>query len=132
MVMIRKEGKIDGHTYLIDAVHQGVSRGHAVYLIKTSDGGTCLIDTGTKDSAKVIYEKLKTLDAWPVERIIFTHSHWDHTQGIGFLREKPRKPANLLRFSLRKKPGLFSQINPLIFASARIRHPMIMSMGFSL
>ncbi len=48
MAMIRKEGKIDGHTYLIDAVHQGVSRGHAVYLLKSSDGGTCLIDSGTK------------------------------------------------------------------------------------
>jgi phosphoribosyl 1,2-cyclic phosphodiesterase len=26
--------------------------------------------------------------AWPVDRIILTHSHWDHTQGIRSLREK--------------------------------------------
>ena len=26
MVMMRKEGKIDGHTYLIDAVHQGETK----------------------------------------------------------------------------------------------------------
>ncbi|MCG2753103.1 MAG: MBL fold metallo-hydrolase [Desulfobacteraceae bacterium] len=47
-----------------------------------------MIDAGTKDSARVIVEKLKTLEAWPVEKIIFTHSHWDHTQGIGVIREK--------------------------------------------
>ena len=47
-----------------------------------------MIDSGTKDSARVIYEKLKILEAWPVERVIITHSHWDHTQGLGFLREK--------------------------------------------
>jgi glyoxylase-like metal-dependent hydrolase (beta-lactamase superfamily II) len=47
-----------------------------------------LIDAGTKDSAKVIYEKLISFDAWPVDKIILTHSHWDHTQGIGYLRQK--------------------------------------------
>ena len=107
MVMIRKEGKIDGHTYLIDAVHQGVSRGHAVYLLKSSDGGTCLIDSGTKDSAKVIHEKLKILDAWPVERVIFTHSHWDHTQGIGFLREKAAETGKTPEVFASEKAGPF-------------------------
>lgn len=88
MALIRREGKINDHTYLIDAVHQGISGGYAVYLLKSMDGGTCLIDAGTKDSVKVIYEKLKSLDAWPVDKVILTHSHWDHTQGIGFLRDK--------------------------------------------
>lgn len=107
MVMIRKEGKIDGHTYLIDAVHQGVSRGHAVYLLKSGDGGTCLIDSGTKDSARVIYEKLKILEAWPVERVIITHSHWDHTQGLGFLREKAAETGKIPEVFASEKAGPF-------------------------
>jgi len=88
MALIRDEGWINDHTYLIDAVHEGLRRGHAVYLLKSRDGGTCLIDAGTKDSARVIHEKLAALDAWPVDKIILTHSHWDHTQGIAYLREK--------------------------------------------
>jgi glyoxylase-like metal-dependent hydrolase (beta-lactamase superfamily II) len=88
MARINEEGRINDHTYLIDGVHAGISRGYALYLLKSEDGGTCLIDAGTKDSAPIIYEKLKILDAWPVDKIIFTHSHWDHTQGIGFLRRK--------------------------------------------
>ncbi len=107
MGMIRQEGKIDGHTYLIDAVHQGVERGHAVFILKSSDGGTCLIDSGTKDSAKIIYEKLKDLGAWPVERIIITHSHWDHTQGIGFLRKKTTETNNTPEVFASEKAGPF-------------------------
>lgn len=64
MALIRQEGRINEHTYLIDTVHRGIPRGHAVYLLKSSDGRTCLIDSGTKDSAKVIYEKLKTLEGF--------------------------------------------------------------------
>jgi glyoxylase-like metal-dependent hydrolase (beta-lactamase superfamily II) len=107
MTMIREEGKIDGHTYLIDAVHQGVSRGHAVYLLKSSDGGTCLIDSGTKDSARVIYEKLKILEAWPAERVIITHSHWDHTQGLGFLRKKAAETGHIPEVFASEKAGPF-------------------------
>jgi glyoxylase-like metal-dependent hydrolase (beta-lactamase superfamily II) len=97
MAQMRDEGKINDHTYLVDAVHEGVSGGFAVYLLKGKDGGTCLIDAGTRDSAKVIYEKLKTLDAWPPDRIILTHSHWDHTQGTEYLRGKAREGGNILQ-----------------------------------
>jgi glyoxylase-like metal-dependent hydrolase (beta-lactamase superfamily II) len=97
MAQIRNEGKINDHTYLIDAVHRGMERQHAVYLLKSSDGGTCLIDAGTKDSARVIYGKLKALDAWPPDRIIFTHSHWDHTQGVEYLRGKATETGDTLK-----------------------------------
>ena len=88
MAMIRDDGQINPNSYLIDAVHEGLRRGHAVYLLKSGDRGTCLIDAGTKSSAAVIYDKLKALDTWPLDKIIFTHSHWDHTQGIELLRKK--------------------------------------------
>jgi glyoxylase-like metal-dependent hydrolase (beta-lactamase superfamily II) len=107
MALIRQEGPINEHTYLIDAVHRGIPRGHAVYLLKSRDGGSCLIDSGTKDSAKVIYEKLKTLDAWPVKKIVITHSHWDHTQGLGFLREKAAETGTTPEVFASEKAGPF-------------------------
>ncbi len=107
MALIHQEGPINEHTYLIDAVHRGIPRGHAVYLLKSRAGGTCLIDSGTKDSAKVIYEKLKTLEAWPVQKIVITHSHWDHTQGLGFLREKAAEIDKLPEVFASEKAGPF-------------------------
>jgi glyoxylase-like metal-dependent hydrolase (beta-lactamase superfamily II) len=105
MALIREEGLINEHTYLIDAAHRGVRRGHAVYLLKSRDGGTCLIDSGTKDSAKIIYERLITLEVWPVQKIIITHSHWDHTQGIGFLRQKAAEADRPLEVFASEKAG---------------------------
>ncbi len=88
MAAIRDEAQINPNTYLIDAVHEGKGGDFAIYLLKSSDGGTCLIDAGSKSSAPIIYQKLIALDAWPLDKIIITHSHWDHTQGIEFLRLK--------------------------------------------
>lgn len=88
MTAIRTEGPIDQHTYLIDAVHDGIQGGFAVYLLKSREGKTCLIDAGTKESAKVIHDRLNQWGAWPPDMIILTHSHWDHTQGVEFLRKK--------------------------------------------
>lgn len=119
MALIRQEGPINEHTYLIDAVHRGIPRGHAVYLLKGRAGGTCLIDSGTKDSAKIIYEKLTALEAWPVKRMVITHSHWDHTQGIGFLREKAVETAASLEVlaSEKAKPFLADQSFNIFFTS---------------
>ncbi len=88
MTAIREPGKLNQNTFLIDAVHEGIQRGFAVYLLKSNEKGgkSCLIDAGTKSSAPVIYEKLKECGAWPPDMIIITHSHFDHTQGTEFLR----------------------------------------------
>ena len=96
MALLRDEGRIDDHTYLIDTVHGGVKRGIAVYLLKSTDGGSCLIDAGTKSSAETIWEKLSALNAWPVDRIILTHSHYDHTQGVEYLRKRAKETGDTL------------------------------------
>ncbi len=96
MTAIRQEGQINPNTYLIDAVHGGVSGGFAVYLLKSRDGKNCLIDAGTKESASVIYDRLRQFNAWPLDMIILTHSHWDHTQGVGFLREKADESGHVI------------------------------------
>jgi len=103
MTAIREPGAVNDTTYLIDAIHEGISGGYAVYLLKSKTGGTCLIDAGTKDSAPVIYNKLKELSAWPIDRLIITHSHWDHTQGIEFLREKASETGSTIEIMASEK-----------------------------
>jgi glyoxylase-like metal-dependent hydrolase (beta-lactamase superfamily II) len=103
MTAIRKTGRINNSTYLIDAVHQGIEGGFAVYLLKSQDGKSCLIDAGTKYSAPIIYERLKELGGWPVDMIIITHSHWDHSQGTGFFREKAAKAGHSIEVAASEK-----------------------------
>ena len=93
MGYINQTGKFNDTTWLIDAIFkttegEGVSGGMAAYLIKTDDGSNCLINPSTLSGAREIYLKLKEFGGWPLQKIILTHSHWDHTQGIQFFREK--------------------------------------------
>jgi len=93
MGYIDRPGKFNKNTWLIDAVYKNiegmpVKHGHAAYLIQTEDGANCLINSGTRSGAENIYKKIKKLGAWPLQKLILTHSHYDHTQGVIFFREK--------------------------------------------
>jgi len=90
---IYKHGKFNENTWLIDAVYKNsegiqVRNGHAAYLLQTEDGANCLINSGARSGAQSIYKKLKRIGAWPLQKLILTHSHWDHTQGVIYFREK--------------------------------------------
>ena len=87
MTAIRNEGKLNNNTTLIDAELGGFKGGVACFLIESGDQKV-LIDAGAKSSGPLIYRKLKELNAWPVSKIIITHSHFDHTQGVIYLREQ--------------------------------------------
>ena len=91
MTAIRTPGEIADNIYLIDAVHEGMKGGHAVFLLKSGNGRSCLIDGGTKSSAPVIRDSLMELSVWPPEKLIITHSHWDHSQGVPYLAEQAKK-----------------------------------------
>jgi len=93
MGYIYQPGKFNENTWLIDAAMKNtegnrVRNGYAAYLIKTDDGANCLINAGARTGAESIYKKLKKLGAWPLQKLILTHSHWDHSQGIIYFREK--------------------------------------------
>jgi glyoxylase-like metal-dependent hydrolase (beta-lactamase superfamily II) len=93
MGYINQTGKFNDTTWLIDAIFktiegERVSGGMAAYLIKADDGSNCLINPSTLSGAQNIYRKLKKFGGWPLQKIIISHSHWDHTQGIKFFREK--------------------------------------------
>jgi glyoxylase-like metal-dependent hydrolase (beta-lactamase superfamily II) len=85
MTAIRRSGKINEDTTLIDYGLHGVSRVGAVYLIQA--GKTCLIDGGTRDGAGRMLKALRGIKAFP-DTVIITHSHWDHCQAIPALRKQ--------------------------------------------
>ena len=89
MAAIRKSGKINDNTSLIDIGMMGVSGVTAMYLI--NDEKKCLIDGGTRTEAKRIINSLNEMNAFPPDMIIVTHSHWDHTQAIPTLRKEAAK-----------------------------------------
>ncbi len=89
MAAIRKQGKINKNTTLIDYGLFGTAASGAIYLIEGEK--KCVIDGGTRNEASRIFKALKNLNAFPPDMIILTHSHHDHTQGVPFLRKKAAK-----------------------------------------
>lgn len=76
-------GKILENTYLIDGTIFGMKGGLATYLVRGQQ--SALVDSGTRDGANEIIQALRSLGAFPVDKIILTHEHWDHTQGANSL-----------------------------------------------
>jgi len=89
MTVIRKPGKINNDTTLIDVNMMGVPGILSIYLIEA--GKKCLIDAGTHIEARKTFKQLKELNFFPPDMIIATHSHWDHVQAIPFLCQRAKK-----------------------------------------
>jgi glyoxylase-like metal-dependent hydrolase (beta-lactamase superfamily II) len=85
MPAIRQPGEINGNTTLIDIGMEGIAGMTAIYLVQGAR--TCLIDGGTRKEARRLIKLLDELGAFPPDRIVVTHPHWDHTQGIPVLRQ---------------------------------------------
>ena len=86
MASFRLPDKINEDTTLVDIGMEGIYGLTAVYLIRGAR--KCLIDAGTRTDAPRLVKLLKELDAFPLDLIIITHPHWDHAQGIPFLRQE--------------------------------------------
>lgn len=86
MSAIRETGKINENTTLLDIGMAGIHGMTAVYLVRGAK--TCLIDGGTRQEAHRLVRMLSDLDAFPPDLIIVTHPHWDHAQGIPFMRQE--------------------------------------------
>ncbi len=89
MTTIRKPGKINDDTTLIDTNMMGIPGILSIYLIEA--GKSCLIDAGTHIEARKTLKQLKELNKFPPDMIIATHSHWDHVQAIPFLCQRAKK-----------------------------------------
>ncbi len=87
MVFINTEGKTNDNTYLIDAWLFQSPHQMSLYVIENNDE-RMLIDTGSALSASKIFRKLKEFNLLPIQKLLLTHSHWDHTQGCERLKKK--------------------------------------------
>jgi len=81
MVVINSEGKFNDNYYLIDGMPMGVPNFLSIYLIE-NDGIRLMIDTGDALKARTNVKKLKKFGLYPIHKILLTHSHWDHAQGL--------------------------------------------------
>jgi len=117
MTAIRKEGRINDNTTLIDIKMFGVPGITAIYLIES--GKTCLIDGGTHTEARKILRQLKELNVFPPDLIIITHSHWDHCQAIPFLCQRAKKEGKKIEIlaSVEAIPNLRDQSYNEIFGT---------------
>lgn len=84
IVFINSEGKFDDNYYLIDGMTLGVQKFLSIYIIE-HNGMRLMIDVGEALKARKLMKKLKDFGIYPIHKIVLTHSHWDHAQGISKL-----------------------------------------------
>ncbi|MFX1499168.1 MAG: MBL fold metallo-hydrolase [Promethearchaeota archaeon] len=84
LVIINSEGKFDENYYLIDGLTMGMQKFLSIYIIE-NNGMRLMIDVGEALKSRKIINKLKEFGLYPIHKIVLTHSHWDHAQGISKL-----------------------------------------------
>ena len=85
MVFINSEGHFNENTYLIDGLLFRMKGFMAVYVIENK-GMRLMIDTSSSLMAREIMKKIKEFGLYPIHKLLLTHSHFDHIQGVGRLR----------------------------------------------
>lgn len=58
----------------------------AIYIIENG-GMRVMIDTPLEFAVRKFIKKIKELNLYPIDKIILTHSHFDHIQGVGKLKK---------------------------------------------
>jgi glyoxylase-like metal-dependent hydrolase (beta-lactamase superfamily II) len=86
MVFINKEGKFNENTWLIDGNLFGGKGNLSIYVIENK-GNRMMIDASEKAMAHLIIEKLKKSNLFPIHKILLTHSHFDHVEGVQLLQK---------------------------------------------
>jgi len=87
MVFINSEGKFNENSFLIDGLLFNIEKIYSLYVIE-NNGMRMLIDTASENATNIIIEKLKKMDLFPIHKILLTHSHMDHMQGVNVLKKK--------------------------------------------
>jgi len=81
------EGKFNENSFLIDAEFFKLKKTLALYVVE-SGNERMMIDTGETLTARKIAKKLKKFDLYPINKILFTHAHWDHIQAFHKLKKQ--------------------------------------------
>jgi len=59
----------------------GLPKFLSIYVIE-NNGMRLMIEVGEALKARKIIKKLKDFGLYPIDKIVLTHSHWDHAQGL--------------------------------------------------
>ena len=86
IVIINSEGKFDDNYYLIDGMVMGLQKFLAIYVIE-NNGERLMIDVGEALKARKVVKKIKDMGLFPIHKLLLTHSHWDHAQGISKFKD---------------------------------------------
>lgn len=62
----------------------GMQKFLSIYVIE-NNGMRVMIDVGQTSTARKLVKKIKDFGLYPIHKIVLTHSHWDHAQGISKL-----------------------------------------------
>ena len=81
IVIINSEGKFGDNYYLIDGMTMGLPKFLSIYVIE-NNGMRLMIDVGETLKVRTVIKKLKDFGLYPIHKIVLTHSHWDHAQGL--------------------------------------------------
>jgi glyoxylase-like metal-dependent hydrolase (beta-lactamase superfamily II) len=84
IVIINSEGKVSENYYLIDGMTMGTQKFLSIYIIE-HEGMRLMIDVGETLKSRKIIKKIKDFGLYPIDKIVISHSHWDHAQGIAKL-----------------------------------------------
>ena len=59
----------------------GLPKFLSIYIIE-NNGMRLMIDVGETLKVRTVIKKLKDFGLYPIHKIVLTHSHWDHAQGL--------------------------------------------------
>ena len=86
MVFLNSEGRFNKNSYLIDGLIFRLPGQLSLYVIENK-GERMMIDVGDELAARKILKKLKDFGLYPIHKILLTHSHFDHVQGVEKLKK---------------------------------------------
>ncbi len=89
MVFLNSEGKFNDNSYLIDGMVFRLPGQLSLYVIENK-GMRMMIDIGDELAVRKVIKKLRNFGLYPIHKILLTHSHFDHVQGV----EKFKKLMN--------------------------------------
>lgn len=95
MVFINEEGKFNDNSYLLDGFIFRLPKQLGIYVIE-NNGVRMMLDTGVPLAARKVVKKLKELGLFPIQKMLLTHSHWDHVQAYSKIKKMNGEEFELL------------------------------------
>ncbi len=114
---VKVPGRVNDSTTMVDAGLYGVAGTSAVYLLRA--GRSCLIDSGDATENPRLLGSLKALDAFPPDKVVLTHAHYDHSQGVPGIRRAAGSPVEVWA-SRKSLPLLEDQSWNRVFKHAKV------------